>query len=72
MELFYCEKCEKWYDLDESHTILLREATEIDPEQWSDELYCNKCNTEIHDDHRVDDVIEMLNNTSNEGLKWII
>lgn len=61
MGIFYCTYCGKWHNLENSHNVLVRRATMIDPEEYSDELYCDDCGTIIDESNIIDDPIELLN-----------
>ena len=66
-EIFYCVKCEKWHDLEDSDVLQIAPATSVDPAQYTDESYCNKCGYIIEDKYIVDDIVRYLNKKKIRG-----
>lgn len=62
MGVYWCDGCDEWHCESNLKSILLRNATKIDPEELSDNEYCGDCGDHIPDNHCFDDPVELLNN----------
>lgn len=62
MGVYWCSHCQEWHSESNLKSIILREATRVDPPEWSENEYCGSCGNHIPDNHYFDDPVELLNN----------